>query len=143
MVQRGLDARMDGEVRVESRDLEDAAQDPAEAAGRADVAHPVRSIEHDPFDQRGVLAEEGGDVAGGDDGAGAGELADPDGGKPEGFTRFIRREPVGVVLVLAPWNYPYLTSINAVIPAIMAGNTVILKMAQQTCRSSQVPVSGQ
>lgn len=49
-----------------------------------------------------------------------------------GFRRFIRREPLGVVLVLAPWNYPYLTSVNAVIPAIMAGNAVILKHAQQT-----------
>jgi acyl-CoA reductase-like NAD-dependent aldehyde dehydrogenase len=50
----------------------------------------------------------------------------------EGFQRFIRREPLGVVLVLAPWNYPYLASVNAVIPAIMAGNGVILKMSQQT-----------
>ncbi len=50
----------------------------------------------------------------------------------EGFQRFIRREPLGVVLVLAPWNYPYLTSVNAVLPAIMAGNAVILKMALQT-----------
>ncbi|HQU59873.1 MAG TPA: aldehyde dehydrogenase family protein [Saprospiraceae bacterium] len=49
-----------------------------------------------------------------------------------GFRRFIRREPLGTVLVLAPWNYPYLTSVNAVIPAIMAGNTVILKHAHQT-----------
>jgi acyl-CoA reductase-like NAD-dependent aldehyde dehydrogenase len=50
----------------------------------------------------------------------------------DGFQRFIRREPLGVVLVLAPWNYPYLASVNAVVPAIMAGNAVILKMAQQT-----------
>ena len=50
----------------------------------------------------------------------------------EGFQRFIRREPLGTVLVLAPWNYPYLTSVNAIIPAIMAGNTVILKHAEQT-----------
>jgi len=49
-----------------------------------------------------------------------------------GFKRFIRRDPVGVVFVVAPWNYPYLTSVNSVIPAIMAGNTVILKHAQQT-----------
>ncbi|MCO6475786.1 MAG: aldehyde dehydrogenase family protein [Phaeodactylibacter sp.] len=49
-----------------------------------------------------------------------------------GFRRFIRREPLGTVLVLAPWNYPYLTSVNVVIPAIMAGNTVLLKHAQQT-----------
>jgi acyl-CoA reductase-like NAD-dependent aldehyde dehydrogenase len=49
-----------------------------------------------------------------------------------GFQRFIRREPVGTVLVLAPWNYPYLTSVNAIIPAIMSGNAVILKHAEQT-----------
>jgi acyl-CoA reductase-like NAD-dependent aldehyde dehydrogenase len=46
--------------------------------------------------------------------------------------RFIRREPLGVVLVVAPWNYPWLTSVNAVVPAILAGNAVILKMAAQT-----------
>jgi len=50
----------------------------------------------------------------------------------EGFHRFIRREPLGVVLVLAPWNYPYLASVNAVVPAILAGNSVILKMSDQT-----------
>ena len=44
-----------------------------------------------------------------------------------GFTRFIRREPVGVVFTIAPWNYPYLTSVNSIVPAIMAGNTVLLK----------------
>lgn len=49
-----------------------------------------------------------------------------------GFQRFIRKVPHGVVLALAPWNYPYLTSVNVVIPAIMAGNSVILKHAQQT-----------
>lgn len=48
------------------------------------------------------------------------------------FQRFIRREALGPVFVLAPWNYPYLTSVNVVIPAIMAGNAVILKHAQQT-----------
>jgi acyl-CoA reductase-like NAD-dependent aldehyde dehydrogenase len=59
-------------------------------------------------------------------------LADVEIEARENFQRFIRREPLGVVLVLAPWNYPYLASVNAVIPAIMAGNSVILKMAQQT-----------
>ncbi len=49
-----------------------------------------------------------------------------------GFRRFIRREPLGVVFVVAPWNYPWLTSVNAVIPALLAGNSVILKMAAQT-----------
>ena len=49
-----------------------------------------------------------------------------------GFRRFIRREPLGIVLVVAPWNYPWLTSVNAVLPALIAGNSVILKMAAQT-----------
>ena len=52
--------------------------------------------------------------------------------KKENFDRFIRREPLGVVFVVAPWNYPWLTSVNAVVPALLAGNSVILKMAQQT-----------
>ncbi len=50
----------------------------------------------------------------------------------KGYNRYIKREPIGTVFVLAPWNYPYLTSVNAIIPAIMAGNTVILKHATQT-----------
>ncbi len=50
----------------------------------------------------------------------------------EGFQRFIRREPLGVVLVLAPWNYPYLTAVNSIIPAILSGNTVVLKHSDQT-----------
>ena len=59
-------------------------------------------------------------------------LKDLDVGKKDGFQRFIRREPLGVVLVSAPWNYPWLTSVNAVVPALLAGNSVILKMAAQT-----------
>jgi len=39
---------------------------------------------------------------------------------------------VGTVLVVAPWNYPYLTAVNTIIPALMAGNSVILKHASQT-----------
>jgi acyl-CoA reductase-like NAD-dependent aldehyde dehydrogenase len=50
----------------------------------------------------------------------------------EGFTRFIRREPVGVLLTVAPWNYPYLTAVNSVIPALLAGNAVLLKHSHQT-----------
>lgn len=59
-------------------------------------------------------------------------LADVEVAEIPGFKRFIRRDPLGVVFVVAPWNYPYLTSVNSVIPAIMAGNSVILKHAQQT-----------
>lgn len=50
----------------------------------------------------------------------------------DGFKRYIRREPLGTVLVVAPWNYPYLTAVNAIIPALMAGNAVLLKHASQT-----------
>jgi acyl-CoA reductase-like NAD-dependent aldehyde dehydrogenase len=49
-----------------------------------------------------------------------------------GFERYISREPLGVVLTVAPWNYPYLTAVNSVVPALMAGNAVILKHAAQT-----------
>src|SRR5215211_3038990 len=51
---------------------------------------------------------------------------------PEGFQKFIRRDPLGSVLVVAPWNYPYLCAVNSLIPALLAGNTVVLKHATQT-----------
>ena len=46
--------------------------------------------------------------------------------------RQIAREPLGVVLVIAPWNYPYMTAINTIAPALVAGNAVLLKHAEQT-----------
>jgi acyl-CoA reductase-like NAD-dependent aldehyde dehydrogenase len=49
-----------------------------------------------------------------------------------GFTRFVRREPVGVVLTIAPWNYPLLTAVNSIVPALLAGNAVILRHSAQT-----------
>jgi len=48
------------------------------------------------------------------------------------FERRIERAPVGVVLVLAPWNYPYLTACNTIVPALIAGNAVVHKAASQT-----------
>ncbi len=60
------------------------------------------------------------------------QLRDVEVGPKAGFTRFIRREPLGVVLVLAPWNYPWLTAVNTVVPALMAGNAVVLKHSDQT-----------
>ncbi len=49
-----------------------------------------------------------------------------------GYTRYIKKEPLGTVVVISPWNYPYLSAINILIPAIMAGNCVILKHSSQT-----------
>jgi acyl-CoA reductase-like NAD-dependent aldehyde dehydrogenase len=50
----------------------------------------------------------------------------------DGFRRYIAREPVGIVMVIAPWNYPYLTAINTIVPGLLAGNAIILKHAAQT-----------
>ena len=57
------------------------------------------------------------------------------------FERRIEHEPHGVVLVIAPWNYPYLTAINTVAPALIAGNAVILKPATQTLLAGERLVS--
>jgi acyl-CoA reductase-like NAD-dependent aldehyde dehydrogenase len=92
-----------------------------------------RPIAHSPFEIRRGFAERARhmiDIA-------AGALADIQAEPRSGFERFIRREPLGLVLVLAPWNYPYLASVNAVLPAILAGNSVILKVAQQTPRVAE------
>ncbi|GAO16017.1 hypothetical protein UVI_02055960 [Ustilaginoidea virens] len=59
-------------------------------------------------------------------------LQDTDGDEEKGFKRFIRKVPVGPVLVIFAWNYPYLILVNSLIPAILAGNTVILKPSPQT-----------
>ncbi len=55
-----------------------------------------------------------------------------DAGEDVDFKRYIRRVPHGVVFVIAPWNYPYMTAINTIAPALIAGNTVILKHSTQT-----------
>ena len=50
----------------------------------------------------------------------------------ENFLRYIGKEPVGIVFIVAPWNYPYLTAVNSIAPALCAGNAVVLKHATQT-----------
>ncbi|KAI5463454.1 Aldehyde/histidinol dehydrogenase [Mariannaea sp. PMI_226] len=59
-------------------------------------------------------------------------LKDTDGEAEKGFKRFIRKIPVGPVLVIFAWNYPYLILVNSLIPALLSGNTVILKGSPQT-----------
>ncbi|MEB8432666.1 aldehyde dehydrogenase family protein [Cocleimonas sp. KMM 6892] len=50
----------------------------------------------------------------------------------DAFVRRIDRIPLGVVLVIAPWNYPYMSAVNTVVPALIAGNSVLLKHSEQT-----------
>jgi acyl-CoA reductase-like NAD-dependent aldehyde dehydrogenase len=102
--------------------------DAADAIGTELTWQMGRPVAQSPFEIRRGFQERAKymiDIAGG-------ALADIALEPKQSFERFIRREPLGVVLVLAPWNYPYLASVNAVIPALMAGNSVILKVSQQT-----------
>lgn len=59
-------------------------------------------------------------------------LADTPGEAQQGFKRYVRKVPLGPVLILFPWNYPYLTLINSIVPAILSGNSIILKPSPQT-----------
>lgn len=54
----------------------------------------------------------------------------------EGFSSVIRREPIGVVAQVTPWNYPFMMSIWKIGPALAAGNTVVLKPAETTPSST-------
>ena len=54
----------------------------------------------------------------------------------EGFTSFVRREPVGVCAQITPWNYPMMMAVWKFAPAIAAGNTVVLKPAHTTPAST-------
>lgn len=59
-------------------------------------------------------------------------LSDTAGDAESGFKRYIKKVPLGPVLILFAWNYPYLILVNSIIPALLAGNTVILKPSPQT-----------
>ncbi|KAF2688211.1 ALDH-like protein [Lentithecium fluviatile CBS 122367] len=66
-----------------------------------------------------------------------GALKDTEGEAEKGFKRYIKKVPVGPVLILFPWNYPYLTLVNSLIPALLAGNSVIIKPSPQTPTSAE------
>lgn len=101
-------------------------------AGGADIANEVcwqmgRPSRYAPNEVRGMLerARYMCSIA-------AEALADIDVGPKPGFHRFLRREPLGVVFTVAAWNYPYLIAVNSVVPALLAGNAVVLKHSAQT-----------
>ena len=100
----------------------------ADAIGAELAWQMGRPVAHAPLEITRGFAERATWLAG----AAPGALADTDVGAAEGLRRWIRHEPVGVVLVVAPWNYPFLCSVNAVVPALLAGNAVVLKTASQT-----------
>jgi acyl-CoA reductase-like NAD-dependent aldehyde dehydrogenase len=100
----------------------------ADELGRELTRQMGRPIAHSPNEIRRGFQERAAYMAGIAEASLADLALDP---RP-GFRRFIRREPLGTVLAVSPWNYPWLTSVNAVLPALMAGNAVILKMALQT-----------
>jgi acyl-CoA reductase-like NAD-dependent aldehyde dehydrogenase len=100
----------------------------ADEIGREISTEMGRPIAHSPGEIRRGLAERIQHMAT----IGPAALADLQAPPREGIDAFIRREPVGVVLVLAPWNYPYLTSVNGIVPALVAGNSVVLKVSSQT-----------
>ncbi len=50
----------------------------------------------------------------------------------ERFRRFIRHEPLGIVLDIPAWNYPLLIAVNVIVPALLAGNAVLIKHARLT-----------
>ena len=60
------------------------------------------------------------------------KLANIDVTKDNNFKSYIKRRALGIVFVIAPWNYPYLVAVNSIIPAMAAGNSVILKHSAQT-----------
>ena len=59
-------------------------------------------------------------------------LADTMPASVEGLHRLMRREPHGVVFIIAPWNFPLKTCVNSLITALLAGNTVVLRHSSQT-----------
>lgn len=86
-----------------------------------------RPISYSPFEVNGTLERARGMVE-----LAESSLVDVLVEKKEGFNRYIKREPLGIVFVVPAWNYPSLIAINSVVPALLAGNAVILRHSAQT-----------
>ncbi len=86
-----------------------------------------RPISHTPFEVRGTMERASGMIK-----LAEKSLKDVLVEKKEGFNRYIHREPLGIVFVVPAWNYPYLIAINSIVPALLAGNAVLLRHSAQT-----------
>ena len=86
-----------------------------------------RPISYSPFEVKGTIERSLGmvDLA-------ESSLANVLVEEKEGFNRYIKREPLGVVFVVPAWNYPYLIAVNSIVPALLAGNAVLLRHSAQT-----------
>ena len=58
--------------------------------------------------------------------------------KNDEFDNYIYKSPLGVIFVMAPWNYPVITATNTIVPALLAGNTIVLKHSSQTPRCAEL-----
>lgn len=126
--QRGWRAtRLDERIAILNRFVE-VMEARAEVIGEELTWQMGRPIRYTPFEIRRGFAERARYMIA----AAPQALADVAISPSAGFTRFIRREPLGVVLTIAPWNYPYLASVNSIVPALLAGNAVLLKISAQT-----------
>ncbi len=105
----------------------------ADDIGKEITLQMGRPIRYSPFEIKGGLKERAEYMLS----IGEDSLQNIETKARDGFQRYVKKEPLGLVLVLAPWNYPFLTSINVIVPALLAGNCVILKHSDQTPLTSE------
>jgi betaine-aldehyde dehydrogenase len=108
--------------------IADAIEEHGEEIARAEALNAGKPIEAVKADEMPVMVDNLRFFAGaarGLEGRAAGEYM-------EGYTSFVRREPVGVVGQITPWNYPLMMAVWKIGPALAAGNTVVLKPAETT-----------
>jgi betaine-aldehyde dehydrogenase len=108
--------------------LADALEERAEEIGRLEATNAGKPLQAFMDDEVPALVDNLRFFAGAArnmEGKAAGEYL-------EGYTSWIRREPVGVVGQIAPWNYPLMMAIWKIGPALATGNTIVLKPAETT-----------
>ncbi len=86
-----------------------------------------RPISHTPFEVGGTLERTRGMLK-----LAESSLADILVDEIPGFNRYIKKEPLGTVFVIPAWNYPFMIAVNTIVPALLAGNAVILRHSAQT-----------